>query len=388
MFVFLQSPHFNRTYMNIAQYQWQNSSWNQQTGDVTDPQLCLIFGSRPTIEKNPEFIEQLASRYPNAQLVTTSTAGNIYDDQLLDDTILATCIEFEKTKITAQLFEIGKESDKDLGKTIAQSFIQKDLAYVLVLSSTGLNAGVLLSGINEVFAGKIPVSGGIAGDDTRFEKTLIGLNQNIKSNQLVAVGFYGSSLQVAHGSKGGWDRFGPLRKVTKCKGNILYEIDNKPVLDLYKEYLGDKAAELPGSGLLFPFSIVNTETQETVVRGIQNTDEATQSIILYGDVEEGQSIQLMRANFDQLISGAGDSAKETFLQTEKKPELALLISCVARRLVLGQLTEEELSEAKKVFGSETKICGFYSYSELSPVVGDNACHLHNQTMTITTLSEN
>ncbi|MGL4595896.1 MAG: FIST signal transduction protein [Bacteroidia bacterium] len=374
--------------MKIAQRTWQKDAWSNNAETPAHPNLCLIFGSRPTLEANPQCITQITSLYPNITVVTSSTAGNIMDEYLSDDSIIATLIEFEKTTIKTKLFELNKEDDKTIGKNLATYFDSEDLAYIILLSCAGINAGNLLLGINETFKGRVPVSGGVAGDDTRFERTLVGLNNNIGENQLVAIGFYGRDLKVSHGSKGGWDQFGPLRKITKCKGNVLFEIDNRPVLDLYKEYLGEKASELPASGLLFPFAIIDAETQEPVVRGIQNVDEATKSIILYGDVEEGMNIQLMRANFDNLISGAGDSAKETFLKSEKKPELAILISCIARRLVLGQLTEEELTETRKVFGPETTICGFYSYSELSPVVGDNACHLHNQTMTITTLSEN
>jgi len=135
------------------------------------------------------------------------------------------------------------------------------------------------------------------------------------------------------------------------------------------------------------FAIINNESSEQIVRGVQNVDEARKALILYGDVEEGDTIQLMRCDFDRLIDGAADSARESFLKSPEPPELAILVSCVARRLVLGQLTEEELAETKKVFGNNTAICGFYSYSELSPVVGDNACHLHNQTMTITWIGE-
>jgi hypothetical protein len=374
--------------MKIAQLTWHKNVWTNSTDIDTNPNLCLIFGSRPTLEANPQSLAQITMKYPNAAVVTTSTAGNIMDEYLSDDSIIATLIEFEKTTIRAKIFQLNQEDDKSIGKAIANHFEGDNLAYILLLSCAGINAGNLLFGINETLKGLVPVSGGIAGDDTRFEKTLVGLDKNVGENQLVAVGFYSNDLKVAHGSKGGWDQFGPLRKITKCKGNILYEIDHKPVLDLYKEYLGEKASELPASGLLFPFAIIDEETQEPVVRGIQNIDENANSIILYGDVQEGMNIQLMRANFDNLINGAGDSAKETFLKSEKKPELAILISCIARRLVLGQLTEEELTETRKVFGPETTICGFYSYSELSPVVGDNACHLHNQTMTITTLSEN
>lgn len=372
--------------MKIAQHTWQGDKWSASTDLLKDAQLCLVFGSRLTLEKNPEFTTQLLALYPAAQIVTSSTAGNIISDLLLDDTLIATAVEFEKTQVRAQLFSMNNIQADELGRKIATTFEAEDIAGILLFSTTGINAGQLLSGLNEKLQGRVPVSGGVAGDDNRFERTLVGLNNNIGEAQIVAIGFYGKQLSVAHGSKGGWDTFGPMRKVTKCAGNILYEIDNKPVLDLYKEYLGEKAASLPASALLFPFTIIDSQTSEPVVRGVQNIDESNGSIILYGDVEEGMKIQLMRANFDNLINGAGDSAKESFIE-KKSPELAVLISCVARRLVLGQLTEEELAESRKVFGDETVICGFYSYSELSPLVGDNACHLHNQTMTITTFSE-
>lgn len=376
--------------MKVSQLKWSNHNWQHISGEVdTKNQLCLLFGSRFNIEADIQTaVAQLRNKNPNATVVTASTAGNIADENLIDNTIIATCINLEKTTVKAEVFGLTNIIDEELGKNIASKFDTNNLAYLLILSTTGVNAGNVLKGINSVFQGKVPVSGGIAGDDTRFEKTLVGLNDHIATNQLVAVGFYSNNLIVSHGSKGGWDTFGPIRKVTKCKGNILYEVDNKPVLNLYKEYLGEKAKELPAAGLLFPFAIIDKETKEYIVRGLQNIDETTNSLVLFGDIEEGQNLQLMRANFDNLIDGAGESAKETFLSNKQEPELAILISCVARRLVLGELTEEELTEVKKMLGTKATLCGFYSYSELSPVVGNNACQLHNQTMTITTLSEN
>lgn len=373
--------------MKTVSYLWKNEAWEKQGGEATSPSLCLLFGTRTVIEKYPDAIEKLQEICPGSSIVTASTAGNILDVQLLDETMIVTGIEFDQTTIRAHSFPFGLESDETLGHNLASYFDAPDLVYVLLLSTSGINAGNLLKGINTVFKGRVPVSGGVAGDDTRFEKTLVGIGTAISSAQVTAIGFYGTRLKVSHGSKGGWDTFGPIRTVTKCNGNVLYEIDNKPVLDLYKEYLGEKARELPASGLLFPFAIIDNTTREPVVRGIQNVDEATNSILLYGDVIEGQKIQLMRANFEKLISGAGESAHETFLDQKNEPEFALLISCIARRLVLGQLTEEELSEARNAIGPHACISGFYSYSELSPVLGDNACHLHNQTMTITTFSE-
>jgi hypothetical protein len=372
--------------MKIEQLKLTNGKWEMNTVSI-QPQLCLLFGSRLTIETHFAAIGDLQKKYPNSEIVTTSSAGNIIDDQLLDDTIIATCIEFEKTTLKTGSFILGEEPDETLGKKIASHFNSEDLSYLMILSNMGINAGNIIKGVNQVLKDTVTVSGGVAGDDNRFEKTLVGINNNITNNQLVGIAFYGKHLNVSHGCKGGWDSFGPIRKITKCKGNILYEIDHKPALDLYKEYLGDKSKELPSAGSLFPFTIIDNNTKEPVVRGIQNIDENSNSLILYGDVEEGQKIQLMRANFNNLLKGAGESARETFLKNTEEPELAILISCVARRLVLGQLTEEELSETKKVLGNTTKICGFYSYTELSPLVGNNACHIHNQTMTITTLTE-
>ena len=373
--------------MLTQQLIWKNGCWEKKNSLNLSPQLVLVFGSRLTIEASPNYYSDLKSLYPVADIITASSAGNIIDESLLDDTIIATAIEFTKTKLKTGFFELGKLDDKAIGEKIANYFAAPDLANILLFSCSGINAGNILNGINGILKGSVPVSGGVAGDDTRFEKTLVGLNENLSDKYLVAVAMYGNNIKVAHGSKGGWDAFGPRRKVTKSHANIVYEIDGKPALDIYKEYLGLKAKELPGAALLFPFAIIDSETGEQIVRGVQTVEEEKKSLVFYGDIHEGETLQLMRCDFDRLVDGAADSAKQTFLKDSRPPELAVLISCVARRLVLGQLTEEELVETKKVFGAATTICGFYSYTELSPVVGDNACHLHNQTMTITTFSE-
>lgn len=332
-------------------------------------------------------VKELKDLYPGCDVITVSSAGNIKDEQLLDETIVATLIELEHSQSRSKLYKIQHRDAFELGAEVANDLNDDQLANMLLFCTTGINAGKLLEGVNSVISGKVPVAGGIAGDDTRFEKTLVGLNADIDSNHLVALAFYGDRLKASHGSKGGWDAFGPSRKVTRCKGNVLYEIDDQPVLDLYKMYLGDKAAELPASALHFPFAIIDSQTNEYVVRGVQDVDEDENAIILFSDIQEGDHLQLMRANFDRIITGAGDSAKESLFEPGKAPDLAVLISCVARRIVLDQLTEEELSEARLSLGDQCTICGFYSYSELSPIVGDDACHVHNQTMTITTLIE-
>jgi len=124
----------------------------------------------------------------------------------------------------------------------------------------------------------VSITGGLAGDGPDFVKTVVGLNETPSENKVVAVGFYGESIKVGYGSFGGWDTFGHTRKITRSEENVLFELDGKPALELYKNYLGDKAKDLPASGLLFPLSIKTDEhAKDELVRTILSVNEAQQS---------------------------------------------------------------------------------------------------------------
>jgi hypothetical protein len=231
------------------------------------------------------------------------------------------------------------------------------------------------------------VTGGLSGDGARFERTAVCVDGPHPSEQVVAIGLYGKSLRIGCGSLGGWDPFGPERRITKSAGNVLLELDGEPALDLYKRYLGNDAAGLPASGLLFPLAI-RTGGEEPVVRTILGIDEATRSLTFAGDVPEGYRARLMKANFERLLDGASGAAKASLLGVGlESPDLAILISCVGRKLVLKQRIEEEVEGVRHVLGEATVLAGFYSYGEISPFTPLAPCALHNQTMTITTISE-
>ena len=216
---------------------------------------------------------------------------------------------------------------------------------------------------------------------------MVGLNNNLETGNVVGVGFYGDSIQVGHGSLGGWDEFGPERIITKSEKNVLFELDNKNALELYKQYLGAYAEELPGSALLFPLSLTSDEYDSKNVRTILSIDEKEQSMTFAGNLPIGSKVRLMKANFDKIISASGMAAEQAASLNLKNPDLALLISCVGRKLILNERVEEEIEIAKNIFGENTAVAGFYSYGEISPLVKSQKCELQNQTMTITTLKE-
>jgi hypothetical protein len=229
--------------------------------------------------------------------------------------------------------------------------------------------------------------GGLAGDGPNFGTTYVGLNSQPAPGKAAAVGFYGDTLNVGHGSAGGWDVFGPERRITRAKANVLYELDGKPALDLYKRYLGPDADQLPGSALLFPLRIYPADKPEqAIVRTVVGIDEKARTMTFAGDMPEGYCAQLMRGNFDRLIQGAAHAAEQAQGKAEGE-RVAILVSCIGRKLLLGQRTREEVEAVQSVLGGATHLTGFYSYGEVSPHAVTGSDELHNQTMTITTLSE-
>jgi hypothetical protein len=250
-----------------------------------------------------------------------------------------------------------------------------------------VNGSELIKGLNQAVNSSVLVTGGLAGDGVNFQSTLVGINDNPQEGEIVAISFYGDALTISHGSMGGWETFGPERVVTKSKGNVLFEIDGKSALELYKTYLGDEAKNLPSSALLFPLSMINEELSQPVVRTILSISDNEGSMTFAGDIPQSSKVRFMKANFDKLTSAAGDAAQQTMVDSSTKPDLAILISCVGRKLILGPRTEEEVEAVRDLYGKDTLLSGFYSYGEISPLKNELACNFHNQTMTITSFHE-
>jgi hypothetical protein len=172
---------------------------------------------------------------------------------------------------------------------------------------------------------------------------------------------------------------------------VLYELDRKPALDLYKRYLGDEAAGLPGTALLFPLRIRDPRHPENeLVRTVLAVNHGDGSMTFAGDMPEGWVSQLMRGNFERLTAGAADAARQAaagIRATSNSDSVAILVSCIGRRLLMGQHAVDELQAAGAELGAHGPRIGFYSYGEISPQEPFGACQLHNQTMTVTTIVE-
>ncbi len=377
--------------MKTRQHHLLKNVWKDHASELNADkcQLVLVFGSSGCIIK-PEVYQHLYRLYPKAEIVLSSTAGEIIDNSVYDDSIIATAIELERNEVKCVKTNIQEHLNSfETGNFLMRQLAQHELNCIFVISDgTFVNGSELVNGFNDDNHLQIPVTGGLAGDAANFEKTFTGLNEIPSQGNVIAIGFYGKNLIVGYGSVGGWDEFGQERIITKSYKNILYEIDHKSALDLYKQYLGDYANELPGSALLFPLSIKINGSDKNLVRTILNINEEEKSMTFAGNLPEGSKVRLMKANFDKLIDASSTAATHSSSGIKNRsPDLAILVSCVGRKLILQERTDEEVQAAKDILGENTTITGFYSYGEISPFNTGTQCELHNQTMTITTLTE-
>ena len=355
----------------------------------SEADLLLAFGA-PNLLTDRGLFEEIEQAHPNAILAGCSTAGEIKDTEVTDDSLVLSAIWLERTRIRSVCLPLESPDDSyATGARLAAELLEKDLAHVLVFSEgLQVNGSKLVKGINERLPQEVQVTGGLAGDGESFSKTLILADGKAASNRVVAIGFFGHHLESGCGSLGGWDPFGPERLITRSDGNVLHELDGRFALEIYRRYLGPYEKDLPASALLFPLALRLADGEPSVVRTVLSIDDERNTMTFAGDMPAGAYARFMKANFDRLVGGATRAAtlSRDALGAERC-EFALLISCVGRKMVLKQRVEEEVEGVRRVLGDTPALAGFYSYGEISPFSLGTECRLHNQTMTITTFQE-
>lgn len=374
--------------MWIEQRLWTAGRGWSVTGSRDGAADLVLYFAAPGSLPGEAILADLRAAYGDAPILGCTTGGEILGPEVVDDSVVASALGFDRATVRAVARDLTDLSQsRQTGEALARDLAGPDLRAIFILSDgTNVNGDALVAGCLEAVAPEVVVTGGLAGDGARFKATAVGCNDVMRPNRVAAVGFYGQSLAIGHGSFGGWDEFGPPRTITRSAANILYELDGEPALELYKRYLGDEAQGLPGSALLFPLSIrpQGGEDGSEVVRTIVGIDEEAKSMIFAGDMPTGHLARLMRGNFDNLVDGAGRAAEAA---APPGPCLALLVSCIGRKLLMGQRIAEEVEIVADVLGGSANLMGFYSYGEISPHGFTGKCELHNQTMTITTIAE-
>ncbi|HZB93512.1 MAG TPA: FIST N-terminal domain-containing protein [Stellaceae bacterium] len=374
--------------MRLEQRIWTAArGWQLLSTDgALRPTLVLFFAAPGVLDDGARFAE-LRRFYPAGSILGCTTGGEIAGSDVDDGSLVATAIEFAGTQIATAIETMTQDRTSfAAGAALAAALPRPGLRGLFVLSDgVKVNGTELVKGIQQVLGRGIALTGGLAGDGANFVATRVGLDVNPEPNRIAAVGFYGSAIRLGWGSVGGWHAVGSERVITRSADNTLFDLDGQPALDLYKHYLGAEAANLPSSALLFPLRVYpKGEPDAALVRTVVGIDEARKAMIFAGSVPKGHVAQVMLGHFDDLIAGAGRAARHAAIPGAR---LAILVSCIGRKLLLGQRTADEVEAVAEILGAPCRLTGFYSYGEIAPSETSPFADLHNQTMTITTIAE-
>lgn len=378
--------------MRVEQRKWSEDNGWEVLSDLNlskKANLVFAFGSTDLVQEQSRF-DEIRSLYPNAEIIVSSGSGEIIGNKIGQKTLCVTAIQFEKTKIKTLEIKLDDVKDSfDVGAHISAQIEKEGLSNLMIFSNGDqINGSHLLTGLQFNLSESVPITGGLAGSYDPFSATYTGLNDKGKQGIVIGIGFYGDKLKIGHSSKAGWTPFGPERFITKSSNNILFELNDEPVLDFYKKYLEGLFEDMVEAIRIYPLGIKTDDSEERLIRAFLDYDPKTGGALFAGDMPEGAKVRMMKSNVNSLIDAAGDAAKSSMESFDlKQPDLAMCVSCVGRQFVLEDWVAEEIQNVAQVFGEKVPVAGFYSYGEIAPQAPNQKSALHNHTMTITTFKE-
>ncbi len=332
-----------------------------------------------TGKNNFEYIENLISiftkYFPKSKLVGATTDGEICDGKVSTKKTVLCFTTFEKT--TLDIYISNKFNDYfEGGKNLAKSLI-KENTKVIISFIDGLtgNGEEFLNGINSV-NNNIIVSGGLAGDNSIFEKTYVFTKDKILQDGVVGVALNSNDLKIFTDYSFDWQAIGKKLTITHAIGNRVFTIEDRTAVEAYNYYLGDAVSKkLPKVGIEFPLIIQNYDVD--IARAAIGKREDG-SLIFAGNLKIGDKVRFACADFDSIFN---ETQKHVDKLLGKCVETIFIYSCMARRRFIPEVIESETLVYNKIAPSS----GFYTYGEFFSC-GKNKLLL-NQTMTVLALSE-
>jgi len=336
--------------------------------------LVQIFAIQNSYESIKSLIDIVSSNIPQAKIIGATSHTNIIDNRVYQNSIISISL-FETTKV--ETFIADNQGDSyQLGLDLANRF--KDFEDIKSIISFGdglnINGDRFLDGLSTM--GDIPISGGLASDIKKFTNTYVFSENGITENGAVVAILYGDDLIVNSLYNFGWEVIGKELVVTKSIGNRVYEIDNTPIIDIYKKYLGSRIEKLlPKTAIEFP--LILKENGVLVGRAVLKR-HSDNSLSFAGDIKEGSVVQFGYGNMEQIIKKKYDNI-HTIL--EYPMESIFIYSCVARL----NLFQDEINKDIEPYNQMASVSGFFTFGEFFYNL-DRAI-LFNETKTILFLSE-
>jgi len=284
------------------------------------PNIFWVFGA---ISYNQEkLLEGVNSVIPGTPVITCTTDGKISTLGLSTDSVVVLALASDQIKFTTVAVDFLSQDSFKAGIKVGNQFINTNIKYMQIFSDGLLgNGSKIVEGIQKVFGKSISIAEGTTGDGSLFTRTYQYHNYKVLTNSIVGVGFEGKYSFIT-GVSSGWTPIGMAKKVTKSIGNVVYELDGQPALDVYKKFLGKHASLLPAVGVEYPLGLSGPqgdveEDGYFLCRATMGVDHEKGSITFAGDVPQGAMVKITMGNDLDVIKTAKKAAQSALDQFKK-----------------------------------------------------------------------
>jgi len=323
--------------------------------------------------------QTLVALLPQAKIIGATTSGEIASHTTTTHACVLSFCLFEHTFITTHLINTY-ENSFDLGTTMMQTIhndnINEELK-LLISFTDGLNTNgeEYLKGLTSI-DNTVVIAGGMAGDNSLFEKTYIFNEHTVSTKGAVCASLYNKNLHVHTDYNFSWQSLGKSHTVQKSEKNRVYTIDDKTAVEFYAYYLGENIASmLPTIGIEFP--LVIKQDGLDIARAVVNKYDDG-SLGFAGNVPQGSQIKFGYGDIPMILSHGVHKAKAL---AQKPIEAIFIYSCMARKALLKEEINNEIKPLQHIAPTN----GFFTYGEF--FYTHQKARLLNQTMTILALSE-
>ena len=313
--------------------------------------LVQVFTSQKK-KRVKEIVASIQKKLPNAVIVGASTAGEIANGEIYEEQTLLSLSLFEKSNVVAYK-EIADDAYL-LGNSLSKRlFSAKTKCVITFLDGLKHNGEDYLQGLESHNFHKALIAGGMAGDLLRFKKTFTIFGKEVFSGGAVCVALEGEELEVFEDYNLGWRAIGPSFLVTKSKGSRVYELNNRPIKEVYREVLGEFAVEnMPASTIEFP--LVFEQHGMLIARSMLNVS-SDGSILYGGSLDEGTEVRFAIGS-RTLVNRYNPKEQ---LKEEASLQACFIYSCIARK----QFLEKELEKTFLLIDQKAPTSGFFTYGE-------------------------
>lgn len=218
--------------------------------------------------------------------------------------------------------------------------------------------------------------GGGAGDDARFQRTVVFCGTEVSSDAAVVLEML-SNRPIGIGVQHGWVPGGDRMRVTAAEGSTLKSLDARPAVEVFEahaEQTGqhfDQEKPIP----FFLHNVLGFESEQGYWLRMPLAIGENGSLDCAAEVPHGAAARIMSATPESAAAAAAAATRDALSQIDgHQPAVALVFDCVATRLRLGSAFGAELDAVQKELG-DVPFAGFNTYGQVAQAEGQfNGCH--------------